>query len=205
MPSYSSVVRSLRIAVPALGILLLVLFFLWPIVTAIRLPSIDKAQISGDRTELVNPRYEGQDEGGQRFLLTAERAIQSRATPDQVALIAPTASLTRADNSEGTKLIAKQGTYMDKEQHLNLNEDVTLTTPEGNQFVTSAADIDLEHKVVSGTAPVTGSGPRMDMTAQGFTYDHAGGTLTLNGPARLVLKDNDNETDNSPADPAAAD
>ncbi len=203
MPSYTSIVRSLRIAVPAFGVLLLVLFFLWPVVTAISLPKIDKAQISGERTELVNPRYEGQDEGGQRFVLTAERAIQSRNTPDAVALVSPAAALTQTDNSEGTKVIAKNGIYEDKSQHLNLTDDVILTTPEGDQFTTSAADVDLKTKIVTGNVPVAGSGPRIDLTAQGFRYDHAGGTLTLNGPARLVLKETHETPDHPNTAPAA--
>nr|HRJ11706.1 LPS export ABC transporter periplasmic protein LptC [Alphaproteobacteria bacterium] len=172
-------------------------------VTEIRLPSIDKAQITGDRTELVNPRYEGQDEGGQRFVLTAERAIQSRATPDEVVLVAPAAALTNDDNSEGTRVIARQGTYQDKAELLNLTDDVTMTTPEGDSFITSAADIDLKNKIVTGKMPVTGSGPRVDLSAQGFVYDHAGQRLTLTGPARLVLKETDEKNNPDPAAPAA--
>lgn len=204
MPSYSSIIRTLRITVPAMGVLLLVLFFLWPILTEIRLPQLDKAQISGERTELVNPRYEGQDEAGQRYVLTAERAIQNRNMPDDIVLIAPTAALTESDNREGAKVIAKNGNYDDKSQMLNLQDDVQLITPEGDQFTTSAADVDLKNKIVTGTQPVTGSGTRMDLSAQGFTYNHAGGELTLTGPAKLVLKENDDATtDPDPAAPAA--
>lgn len=203
MPSYSSVVRSLRIVVPALGILLLVLFFLWPVVTKINLPKIDKAQISGDRTELVNPRYEGQDEKGQRYLLTANRAIQSRNKPNEVELVSPTAALIGTDNAEGTRVIAQHGIYHDQSENLQLSDQVTMTTPEGDQFISSAAQIDLKNKIVTGDQPVTGSGPRLELSAQGFTYDRNQGTLTLSGPAKLILKEQDETHSSDTAAPAA--
>jgi lipopolysaccharide export system protein LptC len=199
MLSYSSVIRTLRIAVPALGVLLLVLFFLWPTLTAITLPKLDKAQITGDRTELVNPRYEGQDEDGQRFVLTAERAIQTRNKPDEVILISPHAALTQNDNSEGANVTADNGIYENVAEHLNLSDNVQLRTPEGDAFTTAAAAIDLKNKIVSGNVPVTGSGMRIDLSAQGFVYDHAQKLLTLTGPAKLVLK----ETNEAPIDPPA--
>lgn len=180
---------------------MLVLFFLWPTITHIRLPKIDKAQIRGDRTELVHPRYEGEDEGGQRFTLTADRAIQTRTDPEHTTLIAPTATLIKKDEAAGPHVSAQGGIYADKSQHLDLTGDVTLSTPAGETFTTSAAEVDLRTKVVRGNQPIQGGSPKMDVTANGFTYDHAGGLLTLTGPAKLIIHENANE---KPVDPVPA-
>ena len=189
MPSYSSVIRTLRIAIPTLGALLLIIFFLWPSITNIRLPHIDKAVIKGDRTELINPRYEGKNGDGQRYILTAERAIQTRSDADHVTLIAPTAAMERTDNTTGSKVMAKSGIYNSKTQYLNLADSVTLTTPQGDVFMTTAADADLKSKIMHGDQPISGDGPRMTVNANGFTYDETNGLLTLAGPAKLVLHD----------------
>jgi LPS export ABC transporter protein LptC len=203
MPSYTNIVRSLRIIVPAMGALLLVLFFLWPVVTKINLPKIDNAQITGDRTELVNPRYEGQDESGARFLLTAERAIQTRANAGIITLVAPAASLVNADNSEGARANAATGMYDEAGAKLTLQDTVTLTTPEGDLFQTPSAEIDLNAKIISGAETVSGDGPRMTLTAQGFTLNQQDKTLTLSGPVKLVLKEETHETDITTPAPAA--
>jgi len=201
MPSYSSIVRTLRIAVPAVAIFLLVLFFLWPTLGRIHLPKFDKAQISGDRTELVNPRYESKDDKGQRFLLTAERAIQVRATPDVVTLVAPTATMEKNDNSAGPQVTARNGIYENKSQHLQLSDDVMLITPQGDHFITSAADVDMKDKIVRSDQPVTGNGPRLDLTGRGFVFNDKEGLLTVAGPAKLVLHETTASTSPVPAEP----
>jgi len=198
MPSYSDVVRGLRIIVPAIGALLLILFFMWPTITRIRLPKIDKAEIHGDRTELINPHYEGKEKDGQRYVLTADRAIQVRADADHVTLIAPTAALEKQDGTLGSKVVAKNGIYNSKDQFLNLSDNVTMVTPNGDHFLTSAAEVNLKTKQIDSNQPVTGDGPRFTLTASGFTYDHADGLLTFAGPAKLILHGNDN-ANNPPA------
>jgi lipopolysaccharide export system protein LptC len=198
MPTYSTIVRLLRIMVPAAGIILLVIFFLWPAITRIRLPKMDKAIISGDRTELINPHYEGKDENGQRYTITADRAIQVRATPDILQLQMPTATLEKKDNTDGPHVTAKTGTYQNKTGQLTLTDGVVLTTPEGEKFTTAGADVDLKNKTVASHQPITGGGPQLDLSGQGLTYDEDEGLLTVSGPAKLVL----HETDKSA--PAAA-
>ena len=202
MPDYSSIVRFLRLAVPGAGIILLVIFFLWPAITSIRLPHVDKAIISGDRTELVNPRYEGKDENGQRYLITAERAIQERKTPDVVQLVSPTAVMEKNDNTQGPQVTAKRGSYQNKDNQLSLSDGVQLTTPQGDQFSTAAAEVDLKNKTIESHSPITGGGPTLDLTGQGLTYDQDEGLLTITGPAKLVL--HENKTPTPTAVPAAA-
>jgi len=199
MSNYSDIIRMLRIAVPAAGAIILVLFFLWPTITKIRLPKLDKAQIRGDRTELINPHYEGKDEKGQRFVLTAARAIQTRADPDHVTLVSPTAAMEKPDNSLGSKVAADHGIFDSKNHQISLTQNVILTTPQGDRFITNAADVDLHGKFVSSQAPVAGGGPKLQISAQGFTYDNLHGLLTLTGPATLVL----HETNLVPASAAA--
>jgi len=204
MPSYSAVVRGLRIIVPAIGALLLILFFLWPAITRIRLPHIDKAEIHGDRTELINPRYEGKEKDGQRYVLTAERAIQVRADADHLTLISPTAALEKPDNTLGSKVSAQNGIYDSKQQFLNLKDNVKLVTPQGDTFNTTTADVDLKTKTVTGHDAISGNSPRFDMTAHGFTYDDLHGLLTLAGPAKLTLYGNAHETLSHPSAAPAA-
>lgn len=200
MPNYSAIVRVLRIAVPAMGALLLVVFFLWPTITRIRMPTVDKAIISGDRTELINPRYEGKDEDGHRYTITAARAIQERRTPDALQLEMPTAALLNPDASSGPTVTAKTGIFQNKTNQLQLLDTVTLNTPQGDRFSTSGADVDLKNKIIESKQPITGGGPTLDLSGQGLRYDQQNGLLTITGPAKLVL----HETDPPPAadDPA---
>ena len=193
MPNYSTIVRFLRLVVPGAGIVLLIIFFLWPTIASIRSPKMDKAIIAGDRTELVNPRYEGKNEDGQRYLITASRAIQERKTPDLVQLVNPSATMEKADNTNGPHVnAAKTGVLQNKENQLTLSDDVTLTTPQGDQFTTAAADVDLKNKMVESHTPVSGGGPTLDLSGQGLTYNQEEGLLTVAGPAKLVLHEKQN-------------
>jgi len=206
MPNYSSVVRFLRLAVPTAGALLLIVFFLWPTLSSLRLPHFDKAKISSDRVELVHPHYEGKDENGQRYVLTADSAIQVRATPDLLQLILPTATLEKNDNSEGPHVTAKAGVYQNKTGQLTLTDGVVLTTPQGDKFNTAAADVDLKNKTIDVKQPISGGGPTLDLSGQGLQYDEDDGLLTVAGPAKLVLYQNPgtNEKPTAPVAPATA-
>lgn len=192
MPNYSAIVRTLRVAVPMAGIFLLVLFFLWPAITRIRMPTVDKAIISGDRTELVNPRYEGQDEKGNRYRITAERAVQFRSVPNTVQLQNPSAVMldvgASAEGASSTPNVrAGAGTYDHQSKQLQMNSGVTLTTAQGDQFQTPDASVDLNTKMVRADHAISGSGPTLSLSGNGLLYDQAGGLLTIAGPAKLVL------------------
>lgn len=187
-PSYTRFVRFMRLALPLLALIIVAVVVAWP--------NMDKAPpaVADDpqhpktgSNELVNPRYESEDDKGQPYILTAVRAMQSAQDPDVVLLEKPhgVASLLN-----GTKIDveAVRGAYRQKAQRLMLEGKVVLLQSQGYRFDTERMMIDMQAKKSWTDTAVTGDGPAGSVTATGMQMTDNDGVLIFTGPAKLILK-----------------
>ncbi len=193
---YTATVRLLRIAIPAAGGLLLLLLVLWPYITHIALPHMDKAEIHGDRLVMINPNYHSTDDATNPYTVAAARATQYRDKPDLVTLEEVKGQLTTA-NQQTFQLQAQSGVYDRKLRTLQLTGQVILTTADGSSYVTDHMHVDLVTKSITGNSAVTGIGNGRTLHGVGFDYAQASGLLVIRGPATLVLDGNKSTNDNS--------
>lgn len=118
------------------------------------------------RARVVDPRYQGIDEQGRPFNLTAAVARQ-QGDENIVDLDGPRADMLLNNGGAWVMLESRDGRFNRGRNHLDLAGDVTLWHDNGTMLVTDTAAIELQAGNAEGDSPVA-LGPLRTLTAQGF-------------------------------------
>jgi lipopolysaccharide export system protein LptC len=166
---------------------LLALIALWPEIDAATTKArLTINHVSGelDGGKLIDARYNGVDEKGRPYTITAATAWKIDA--EKVGLILPKGDIT-LENGTWLMLTSKQGTFVQHQNQLDLVNDVTLYRDDGTTMHTESASIDLKAGAAAGSEPVHVEGPFGVLDAQGFTVMDRGTAIDFPGPAHVVL------------------
>ena len=186
---YSRRVALLKLALPAIGVALLLLIVVWPRVAPLfdrlRFAAIDLREARELR--MINPRYAGTDRDGHPFVVTAAIGRQVPQRDDLMALDKPVADL---QSHSGAKIVvtADSGVYQTQTQFLDLFGKVTVNHENGSSFATTDGRLDSQNGAAEGHNPVEGHGPQGDITAQGFQILDKGDIVIFTGQSNLLLK-----------------
>jgi lipopolysaccharide export system protein LptC len=196
---YSRRVAMMRLALPAIGTLLLVIVAVWPRVAPLfdrlRFAAIDLREARELR--MLNPRYAGTDRSGRPFIVTAAIGRQVPGRDDVMALDQPRADL-KSHNGANVVVTADSGVYQSNTQFLDLFGHVTLTHENGTQIVTESARLDAANNAGEGHDPVEGHGPSGDIKAQGFQIIDKGDIVIFTGNSELWLRGSKSGVDMAP-------
>jgi len=186
---YSSFVKSLRLVLPLIALIMTVIVLTWeeagrrvePMKKEELLPQSENIQ-----NELLKPVFNSVDKNNQPFTVTADRATQNRQDPDLIELEKPVAELQQND---GSKLNgdAASGLYQQKEQKLNLEGDVHIKHSNGYVLSTQELRVDLVTQKAYSGRDVRIEGPGGTLDATGLEGDAGLGSLIFTGPAKVVL------------------
>ncbi len=172
----------------ALG--LLAVIALWPEIEGAedrgRLAFKRVLQVRPDAVRVVEPRYQGIDEQGRPFTLTAQTATQAGSS-DVVGLDQPRADLLLSDGA-WVYIESREGRFDRPRNHLDLTGAVTVHHDDGTQFVTERAAVDLAASAAQGDRPVAAQGPFGNLTAEGFRLSERGQVVVFTGRSRAVLE-----------------
>jgi len=188
---YSRRVALLKRALPALGVLLLLLIAVWPQLAPIwermrfAFPAIDLRDARELR--MLNPRYAGTDRSGRPYVVTAAVGHQ---VPDRQDLMSLEGARAEIKSHSGADVVvtAETGVYQSQAQLLDLFGNVTLTHENGTRFVTRRARLDVAHNAAEGNDPIEGHGPSGDIKAQGFRIYEKGDTVIFTGNSETLLR-----------------
>jgi lipopolysaccharide export system protein LptC len=172
---------------PMGAMMLLASIALWPeIQEATTRARLTANHIAGelDGGKLLDARYNGMDEKGRPYTITAATAWQ--IDPERVGLTTPKGDIT-LENGTWLMLTSKAGTFMQHLNQLDLVMDVTLYRDDGTTMHTESASIDLKAGAAAGSEPTHVEGPFGVLDAQGFTVMDKGTSNDFPGPAHLVL------------------
>ena len=172
---------------PLLASALLALVALWPELQRTTIHAkIGDGHLSGEVEggRMMDVRYNGVDEKGRPYTVTAESAKQ--VEPDRIALTMPKGDIT-LQNGTWLMVTARSGTYIQKLNQLDLQTDVTLYRDDGTMMKTGAASVDIKDGAAASSTPVHAEGPFGVLDAQGFTLMDKGETVEFAGPAHLIL------------------
>jgi lipopolysaccharide export system protein LptC len=172
---------------PLTAMALLALIALWPeIEQATMKARLTLNHVSGelDGGKLLDARYNGVDEKGRPYTVTASTAWQIDA--ERVGLTMPKGDIT-LENGTWMMLTAKEGTFVQHANQLDLVKDVTLYRDDGTTMHTESASIDVKAGAAAGSEPVHVEGPFGVLDAQGFTVMDKGTAIDFPGPAHVVL------------------
>jgi lipopolysaccharide export system protein LptC len=186
---YSRRVALLKIALPAIGLTLLLLVIAWPrlapLFDRLRFAAIDLREARELR--MINPRYAGTDREGHPMVITAAVGRQVPQHDDLLALDQPRADL-KSHNGANVVITSNSGVYQSQTQFLDMFGDVTLNHENGTKIVTATARLDAANNAAEGHDPVEGHGPSGDVTSQGFQVIDRGDIIIFTGQSDLLLK-----------------
>lgn len=202
-------IRILKYSFLAIAIVVIVVLFIWQKDAGqIKLAAVNMA-IEGDITAksveatkstvtLEKPRYQGRDNNGQQWLISADRALQQGSMKaGTVTLIQANAQFSNTEDN--TKLLFTAGNGVYTQASANASETLTLSddvTVSGYGLTLKTEELSTRISTRDVTAPsaihLAGnlSGMNLDLVAGGFQYTpigHNGETLKLTGGLRARL------------------
>lgn len=144
------------------------------------------AQTSAEAMRIATARYQGLDELGRPFNVTATTATQQENT-DLIDLERPRADLFMS-NGAWVLLEAETGRYARAANQLDLAGQVTLWHDDGSTLRTEAAHIDVAAGNAEGDRPVAAQGPFGTLVSEGFRLENRGQVVVFTGHAKAVLE-----------------
>ncbi len=157
---YSRRVRLLKYALPVVSVALVGAIFASgrgeQDVSAFLTPAEIARLAAGIKLE--GPRFVGQTEAGEPFVLRAATAEPDGAVADRIRLAQPTGEIELSDGRELTGR-ADTGVLHRNTDRLVLEGDVQLETSDGQLFETDRLIIRIGDRVARSPGPVRGSGP----------------------------------------------
>lgn len=184
----SKIVRIMRLGFPVLAVILLFAVLIFNdrrLDTEIRDIKEVVPKTMG-KNELVNPRFESQDEKAQPYVITADRAFQADTNMDEIRLEKPNADMNMSDGT-WIALKAIKGLFDQKNQLLDLEGNVRMYHDTGYLLKTKKLLLDIRNKTADTDTPVSVQGPAADLTAAGLSADGQSAILIFKGPAHLTL------------------
>lgn len=193
---YSRFIKSMRLALPLLALVLTVVVMAWPemddkIVTVKKEDLLPNANLA--ENELINPRFNSRDRDLNPYTVTATRAIQNQQEPDLIKLDSPTGNMTLKDGAL-LDVKANAGSYEQKEEKLFLESDVELTHQSGYVLTTDELRVDLKNGQAFSDKDVQITASEGNIEATGLDGNLETEILIFKGPAKMTLNSTPQET-----------
>jgi lipopolysaccharide export system protein LptC len=148
---------------------------------------LDKNEVENvpERMRVEQARYTGEDNRGQKFQITANRALQRTSEQPIVDIWG---MLARFGLSQGPVTVAaNQGQYNLDEQKVAVPGPVRVNGPEGEQLVTRNVTVDLKKNTMTSQGGVAGRMELGQFQAGRLRADLNSGTVVLDGGTRLKI------------------
>jgi lipopolysaccharide export system protein LptC len=144
-----------------------------------------KVQSSQEAMRVEAARYIGTDDKGQQFTMVANRAIQPTS---DVPVVDISGMLARLNLAQGPLLMAaNQGRYNLDTQQVNVDGPVKVVGGDGYRLVTRDVTVDLKHRQLASSGPVSGAMRLGQFHAGQLQADLGTRTVVLDHGARLKI------------------
>jgi lipopolysaccharide export system protein LptC len=144
-----------------------------------------KVESAPERMRVEAARYVGADNKGQRFEITAQRAIQRSS---EVPVVDIEGMLARLGLAQGPLVIAaNQGRYDLDTQKVAVNGPVRVVGPDGYRLETRDVIVDLKQRQLASSGPVAGHMRLGEFQAGKLRADLGERKVVLDGGARLKI------------------
>lgn len=148
---------------------------------------LDKKEVekASERMRIEQARYAGEDNRGNKFLITAGRAVQQRSDVPVVLIEQMRAQLALAQGP--LLMVANQGRYDLDTQVVNVNGPVRVAGADGYRLETSNVTVSMKDRQLRSDGRVSGAMRLGQFEAGGMEADLGNRTVTLTGGARLKI------------------
>ena len=179
----------MKLALPLAALVLIALIIAWPQLYQ-KYENINlswaSVEIIDRQLRMANPRYQGIDNRGQPYLVTADSAVQDSKDQKIVTLDNIHAD-TKAEDGSWATLTAKSGIYTEIDKLLLLAGDVSVYSDRGYEFHSPTAICDLDTGEVTSDDPVNGQGPTGTLRANSFWLADKGSHMRFVGSVKMRL------------------
>ncbi len=187
---YSSFVTIAKFALPVVALIIIGIVFSNLSTSPLQeqIASIPREEnTTPGQVELVKAKYEGADEKGQKYVLTADKATRIDEKQNVVSLEKPRADIT-LEGGTWLAIHADSGVFNSAGGHLGLSGNVVVFHDAGYELKMETTEISLTGKTVSSDKPVSGHGPIGEIHAQNLSVTDDGMKIVFGGPATLTLR-----------------
>jgi len=144
-----------------------------------------RAERANERMRVEAARYVGADNKGQRFEISAQRAIQRSS---EVPIVDIEGMLARLALVQGPLTIAaNQGRYDLDTQKVGVSGPVRVVGPDGYRLETRDVTVDLKQRQLASSGPVAGRMRLGEFQAGRLRADLGERKVILDGGARLKI------------------
>jgi lipopolysaccharide export system protein LptC len=143
---------------------------------------VDKAE---ERMRINQASYVGEDNAGNKFQITAGRAVQQSSDVPVVMIEQMRAQLALAQGP--LLMVASKGSYDLDTQVVSVNGPVRVAGADGYKLETSDVTVNLKERHVASAGRVSGQMRLGQFEAGRMTADLGARTVTLTGGARLKI------------------
>jgi lipopolysaccharide export system protein LptC len=152
---------------------------------------------SGTKITMESPRLTGFHKDSRPYEVTATSATQDVRKPHLIELNEMKARLVVDDNGTAARLQAASGLFDTQREHLELRQDVRVTTDSGQAARLKSASIDFKGGTVISREPVTVTLTNGTIEALGLEISDNGKVLTFTGRVRTVFEGNPSDIPSS--------
>jgi lipopolysaccharide export system protein LptC len=196
--SYSLFVAFLKLFLPALAVALILLVIVWPQLDIgeeqFRVGVSKLEPESGENVSMLNARFQGVDDKGQPYTLTADVASQKKADSNDVELEFPRGEIN-LDDGRRVLIDARNGLYRRDTQLLELEGGVNVFHEDGYRLMTDTALVDLENGVAVSEDPTRTEATFGEVDSEGIEITQDGDRIFFTGKARLLVYPRSSERD----------
>ena len=144
-----------------------------------------KVQSAQERMRVESARYTGTDDKGQKFLMTANNAVQQSS---DVPIVDISGLFAQLDQPQGPVMIgADKGRYNLDTQRVAIDGPVRVNSGDGYRLATRDVTVDLKQRRVQSSGPVSGEMRLGQFQAGQLKADLGNKTVILDGGARLKI------------------
>lgn len=125
---------------------------------------------------VLKPRWEGRDDAGKLYVITAETARRRRENQSLIDLVMP-----RLEDETSTEVEALEGVFDRGLEILDLAGDVVMTDASGYTFRSDSSRMFIRENRVVGITPLVGEGPIGEVKADSYEIFESGERIVLTG------------------------
>jgi lipopolysaccharide export system protein LptC len=189
---HSRRVRILRVAIPtgvAVAVLAALIATTWlkPLRMLAKVPiDISNLVVSGTKITMQQPRLAGYTNDNRHYDLTAQAAAQDLTKPDVIELHGIRANVEMKDKVS-YEITAKSGVYNSRTEMLTLQNNIVVTSSEGDRARLSEAVIDIRGGKMMSEKPVEVSGAEWTLSGNRMEISEGGALIRFERGVTMTL------------------
>ena len=149
--------------------------------------SLGPVSLSGTKITMENPRLTGYRSDLRPYEVTATAATQDVRKPTVIELKDMRARMATDDNGGTARLESATGVFDTQKEHLELKQDIRVTTDAGQEARLRSASVDFKAGTVVSREPVTVKLTNGVVEAEQLEISDSGKVIAFVGRVRTVL------------------